>query len=81
MILFYHDSFSFFLIIDLHVLIPAVITQILKTIAEFVIPIRIPTKQANVEMEIHGHISRQYNSKLYNHFYASYSLIHFDLFP
>ena len=38
--------FFFFLIIDLYFLIPAVIAQIFNPIAELVIPIGIPTKEA-----------------------------------
>ena len=45
-------SFLFFLIIDLHVLIPAVIAQIFNPIAEQVIPIGIPSKEAKAEIEI-----------------------------
>ena len=52
-ILFYHASF-FFLIIDLYFLIPAAILQIFKPIAEFVIPIEIPSKEAKVEIEIYS---------------------------
>ena len=77
--------FFFFLIIDLDFLIPAVITQTFNPIAELVIPIEIPTKEAKAEMEMHPlaveiNISAQYNSKLYKLFYTSYSLIHFGLF-
>ena len=43
----------FILIIDLHFLIPAVISQFFNPLAEFVIPIRISTKQAKAEMETH----------------------------
>ena len=43
--------FFFFLIIDLYFLIAAVITQIFNPIAELVIPIGIPTKEAKTEME------------------------------
>ena len=43
----------FFLIIDLHVLISAVITQIFNPFAELVIPIGIPTKKAKAEMKTH----------------------------
>ena len=53
-ILFYHASFSFFLIIDLYFLIPAVITQIFNPTAELVIPTRITTKEAKAEMKIHA---------------------------
>ena len=56
-------------------------------IAELVILIGIPTKETKAEMETHPVIaeitmiiSDQYNSKLYKLFYASYSLIHFNLF-
>ena len=45
--------FLFFLIIDLYFLIPTVITQIFNAIAELVIPIGIPTKEANAGMKIH----------------------------
>ena len=53
MILFYHTIFFFLLIIDLYFLIPAVIAQILNSIAEFVIPIEIQIKGAIAEMETH----------------------------
>ena len=42
-----------FLIIDLYFLIPAVITQIFNKIAELVITIEIPTKEAKTEVETH----------------------------
>ena len=45
-----------FLIIDLYFLILAVIAQILNPIAELLIPIRIPTKEAKPEMEPHTNI-------------------------
>ena len=45
--------FFFYLIIDLYFLIPAVITQIFNPIAELLIPIGIPTKEAKAEMETH----------------------------
>ena len=45
--------FSFFLIIDLYFLIPAVIAQILNSIAGLVIPIGIPNKEAKSEIEIY----------------------------
>ena len=45
--------FFFFLIIDLYFLISAVISQILNPIAELVIPIRVPSKEAKAEVEIH----------------------------
>ena len=51
--LFYHASSSSFLIVDLYLLIPAVITQILNPIAEPVIPIWIANKEAKLEMETH----------------------------
>ena len=41
----------FFLFIDLYFLIPAVITQIYTPIAELVIPIEIPTKEAKAEIK------------------------------
>ena len=43
----------FFLIIDLYFFIAAVIAQIFNPIAELVIPIEIPTKEAKADMEIH----------------------------
>ena len=52
-ILFCHASFSFFLIIDLCYLIPAVIVQILNPITELVISIRIPIKEAKAEIKTH----------------------------
>ena len=66
--------FLFFTITDLHF-----------SVAELVIPIGIPTKEAKAEIETHPvnveiTISGQYNSKLYKLFYASYSIIHIDLF-
>ena len=45
--------FFFFLIVDLCFLIGAVIAQIFNPIAELVIPIGIPTKEAKAEMETH----------------------------
>ena len=39
-----------FLIIDLYLLIPAVITQIFTVAAELVVPIEIPAKEAKVEI-------------------------------
>ena len=62
--------FFFFLVIDLYFFIPAVVTQIFNPIAELVIPIGIPTKEAKAEMETHPviveiTISDSYNSKLF----------------
>ena len=45
--------FFFLLIIDLHFLIPAVTAQIFNPIAELIIPIGIPSKEAKAEIEIH----------------------------
>ena len=45
--------FFLFLIIDLYVLIPTVITQIFNPTVELVIPIGIPTKEARADMETH----------------------------
>ena len=42
-----------FLITDLYFLIPAVFAQIFDPIAELVIPIEIPSKEAKAEIEIH----------------------------
>ena len=46
--------FFLFLIIELYFLIPAVIAQIFNTIAELVIPIGIPGKDAKEENELHA---------------------------
>ena len=43
----------FFLIIDVYFLIPAVIAQIFNPIAEFVIPVQVPIKEAKAEIQIH----------------------------
>ena len=43
--------FFFFLIIDLHFLIPAVITEMFIAIAELATPTGIPTKDARAEIE------------------------------
>ena len=43
----------FFLILDLHFFISAVISQIFNSIAELLIPKGILTKKAKAEMEIH----------------------------
>ena len=45
--------FFFFLIIALYVLISAVIEQTFNHIGELIIPIRIPSKEAEAEIEIH----------------------------
>ena len=47
------SCFFFVLIIDLYFSVPAVITQIFNPVAELVIPIGIPTKEAKPEMETH----------------------------
>ena len=45
--------FFFLLIIDLYFLIPAVIAQIFNPIAELLIPIEIPIKEAKADIEIY----------------------------
>ena len=45
--------FVFFLIIDLYFLIPAVVPQIFNPIAQLVVSIGIPNKDAKAEMETH----------------------------
>ena len=45
--------FFFFLIIDLHFLIPAAIAQIYDPIAELVISVGIPNNKAKAEIETH----------------------------
>ena len=49
--LFYHASFPFSLIINLHFLIPTVIPQVFNPIAELVIPIGTQTKEVKAKME------------------------------
>ena len=44
----------FFLIINLYFLIPAVIAQIFTPVAESVIPIEIPSKEAKAAIETHS---------------------------
>ena len=46
--------FYFFLIIDIFFLIPAVIAQVFNLIAELVNPIRVLSKEAKAEIEIHS---------------------------
>ena len=46
--------FFFLLIIDLYFLIPAAVAQIFNPIAEFAIPIRIPSKEAKAEIDMHA---------------------------
>ena len=45
--------FLFFLVIDLYFSILTVVVQTFNPIAELVIPIGIPSKEAKAEMEIH----------------------------
>ena len=45
--------FLFFLIVDLYLLIPAVITPSFNPIVELAIPIGVPTKKSKAEMETH----------------------------
>ena len=52
--LFYHTSFSVFLVIDLYFVIPAAIAQIFDPISKLVISIEIPSKEAKPETEIHA---------------------------
>ena len=47
------SCFFFSLIIDLNFLIPVVIAQIFNLIAELVIPIRIPRKESETEIEVY----------------------------
>ena len=77
----------FFLIINLHFLIPPVISQIFILIAEFAIPIGTPTDKANVEIKTQPLTADkkekfQSNLKSCSLFYALHSLnryISFDL--
>ena len=52
-ILFYHASFYFSQLLTYAFLITAAIAQIFNPIAELLIPIGIPNKEANTEIEIH----------------------------
>ena len=45
--------FLLFLVTDIFLFNPVIIAQMFNPIAELVIPIRIPTKQEEEEMEIH----------------------------
>ena len=47
------NFFFFFLVIDLHFLIPVVIPEFFIATEELIIPIGIPTKEAKPEMETH----------------------------
>ena len=70
--------FFFFLIVYLYFLILAVIAQIFNAIAELVIPIGIPSKEAKSEIEIHPVIVEvkikkcSYISELYKPFCVFY---------
>ena len=72
--------FTLFLIIDLYFLIAAVIAQFFNPIAQLVIPIVIPTKEARAEMETRPVIVEGKIRKLYKPFCAFYSSVHFVLF-
>ena len=84
-IVFYH-AFLFLLIIDLYVLIATVIEQIFNAIAELLIPIGIPTKEAKAEIEIHPVTTKAKTRKCliyfktYKLFCSLYSSIYFLLF-
>ena len=47
------SCYFFFLIIDLHLLIPAICAQIFNPATELAMPTGIPTNEAKAEMEIH----------------------------
>ena len=76
--------FSFSKLLTYIFYIPAVITQIFNPIAEVVIPIRTPTKEAKAEMETHPVIAVvkirkcSYNLELHKGFCSFYSVIHFN---
>ena len=78
--------FLFFLVIDLYFSILTVVVQTFNPIAELVIPIGIPRKEAKAEMEIHPITVetkiRKCSTyrKSYRPFCASYSPIYFALF-
>ena len=74
----------FFLIIDLYFLTLAVTAQIFNPIADLIIPIEIPSKEAKAKIEIHpltaeAKTSVQYNLELYKPFCTFCSSIHFAL--
>ena len=50
----FYNFFFFFLIIDLYFLIPVAIAQIFNPIAELVIPIGIPSKKSEAQIEIYS---------------------------
>ena len=52
------NFFFFFLVIDLHFLIPVVIPEFFIATEELIIPIGIPTKEAKPEMETHPVIAK-----------------------
>ena len=58
--------FFFFLIIDLYLLIAAVTGEIFNTIAEFVIPIGAPNKEAKADIERHPVIAETKKNVDYN---------------
>ena len=51
-ILFYHVSFFFFLIIDLYFLILAVSAQIFNPMSAYLIPIEMLSKESKAEIDI-----------------------------
>ena len=68
---------------DLYFLIPAVIAKLSNPVAELLIPIRIPTKEAKAETERHTVTVETKLSKCFKNpqfVYAFYSLIQFGLF-
>ena len=58
--------FFFFLIIDLYLLIAAVTGEIFNTIAELVIPIGAPNKEAKADIERHPVIAETKKNVYYN---------------
>ena len=76
--------FFFFLIIELYLLFPAVIAQIFNPIAELVVPMIIPRKEAKAEKEIDLVTAKKkfghYNLELCKSFRDFYSSIHFGPF-
>ena len=51
--LFWYTCFSFFEIIGLYFVMPVAIVQVFNPLAELVTPIRISSKEAYAEIEIH----------------------------
>ena len=81
--IFLSHFFFFFSIIDSYFLISAGIAQILNPIAELVISVGIPTKEAKAEIDTQPVIAEaemRKCSKEFRFLQTFYSSVHFDLF-